>query len=401
VRTSETETSPAGLGRLLRLRLRFREPDLEHQFILSYRTSARLWVRVSLVVALSSVLGFAIIDHLLLVGPRLAKPDIWRFGLQLPLVLIMLVLTAPRLYLRWYQPAIQLAAPLFGAGTVLMAVEATPAQLPLVAARLLLAAFYFYFMIGLTFGAAVRTNLLLIAAYATAALLGLIAPTVATYSLFVLFSANLIGGAGCYALEYANRVAFLERRRLAEVAMHDGLTGLLNRAALEDQGKNLWQHAQVARLPVSVLLIDIDHFKAYNDRYGHQAGDRCLKAVAAAISGAVRRRPLDMVARYGGEEIIAILVGGDRSEAAAAAARVLKAVADLGIAHAGSATRPYLTVSIGVATVDPGGRYSHDHAVRRADIALYLIKGRGRDGWSFHEEADEIPEPAEFLKTAS
>ena len=225
MRTSETETSPAGLGRLLRLRLRFRDPELERQFILTYRTSARLWVRVSLVVALSSVLGFAIIDHLLLVGPRLAKPDIWRFGLQLPLVLIMLVLTAPRLYLRWYQPAIQMAAPLFGVGTVLMAVEATPAQLPLVAARLLLAAFYFYFMIGLTFGAAVRTNLLLIAAYASAALLGLIAPTVATYSLFVLFSANLIGGAGCYALEYANRVAFLERRRLAEVAMHDGLTG--------------------------------------------------------------------------------------------------------------------------------------------------------------------------------
>lgn len=398
-RTSETETSPAGLG--LGRRLRFREPGLERQFIHSYRTSARLWVRVSLVVALSSVLGFAIIDHLLLVGPRLAKPDIWRFGLQLPLVLIMLLLTAPRLYLRWYQPAIQLAAPLFGVGTVLMAVEATPAQLPLVAARLLLAAFYFYFMIGLTFGAAVRTNLLLIAAYASAALLGLIAPTVATYSLFVLFSANLIGGAGCYALEYANRVAFLERRRLAEVAMHDGLTGLLNRAALEDQAKSLWQHAQVARLPVSVLLIDIDHFKAYNDRYGHQAGDRCLKQVATAISNAVRRRPLDMVARYGGEEIIAILVGGDRGEAAAAAARVLKSVADLGIAHAGSATRPHLTVSIGVATVDPGGRYSHEHAVRRADIALYLIKGRGRDGWCCHEDADELPEPAELLKTAS
>ncbi len=401
MRTSETETSPAGARRLLRLRLRFREPQLEHQFIQSYRTTARLWVRVSLVVALSSVLGFAIIDHLLLVGPRLAKPDIWRFGLQLPLVLIMLVLTAPRLYLRWYQPAIQVAAPLFGVGTVLMAVEATPAQLPLVAARLLLAAFYFYFMIGLTFGAAVRTNVLLIGAYATAALLGLIAPTVATYSLFVLFSANLIGGAGCYALEYANRVAFLERQRLAEVAMRDGLTGLLNRAALEEQAQNLWQHALVGRLPVSVLLIDIDHFKAYNDRYGHQAGDRCLKDVATAISGAARRRPLDMVARYGGEEIIAILVGGDRGEAAAAAARVQAAVAALNIAHAGSATRPYLTVSIGVATVDPGGRYSHDHVVRRADIALYMAKGRGRDGWSFHEAADESPEIAEFLKTAS
>lgn len=384
------------------LRLRFREPQLERQFIQAYRAAARPWVRMSLIVALFSVLGFAIIDHLLLVGSHLAKADVWRFGLQLPLVLIMLVLTAPRLYLRWYQPAVQLAAPLFGVGTVLMAVEATPAQLPLVAARLVLAAFYFYFMIGLSFGAALRTNLILMGAYATAALMGLIVPTVAIYSLFVLFSANLIGAAGCYALEHANRVAFLERLRLAEVAMHDGLTGLLNRAALEEQAKSLWQHARLARLPVAVLLIDIDHFKAYNDRYGHQAGDRCLKGVAAAISAAVLRRPLDMVARYGGEEIIAILVGGDRSEAAAAAARVLRAVADLGIDHAGAPTRAHLTVSVGVACVEPGGDYSHETAVRCADLALYASKGRGRDDWSFHDAAAPIPEvPPELLKAAS
>jgi len=389
-----------------RLQLRFPERELEHQFLLSYRAAARPWIRVSLVVALSTVLGFTVIDHWLLVGARLARPDIWRFGLQLPLVLIMMVLTAPRLYLRWYQPAIQAAAPLFGVGTVLMAVEATPAQLPLVAARLLLAAFYFYFMLGLSFSAALRTNLLLIAAYATAALLGAIATPVAIYSLFVLLCANLIGGAGCYALEYANRVAFLERRRLAEVATHDGLTGLLNRAALEEQARSLWQHAQVARLPVSVMLIDIDHFKAYNDRYGHQAGDRCLREVAAAIRAAVRRRPLDVVARYGGEEIIAILVGGDRAAAASAAGSVLQAVADLKIAHSASTTRPCVTVSVGVTTVEPGGEYSYEHAVHEADIALYAVKERGRDGWSFNEpapaDAGDLPRgDGGLLKTAS
>jgi diguanylate cyclase (GGDEF)-like protein len=403
LQTPQSDTAPAGERRSDGVRLRFLDPELERQFLLSHRASARLWVRVSLVVALSTVLGFAIIDHVLLVGPRLAQPDIWRFGLQLPLVIIMLVLTTPRWYQRWYQPAIQIAAPLFGAGTVLMAVEATPAQLPLVAARLLLAAFYFYFMLGLTFGAAVRTNLMLIAAYAGAALVGAIAPNVAIYSLFVRFCANLIGGAGSYALEHANRVAFLERRRLAEVALHDGLTGLLNRAALEQQARALWQHAHLARLPVSVLLIDIDHFKAYNDHYGHQAGDECLKRVAAAIRGAVQRRPLDMVARYGGEEIIAILVGGDRAHAASVAAAVLKAVADLGIAHGASTTRPHVTVSVGVTTVDPGGDYSHDHAVRNADLALYTIKARGRDGWSFHEPLEpQLPDhPHELLKTAS
>jgi diguanylate cyclase (GGDEF)-like protein len=390
---------PTGARRLL---LRFPDPELELQFRLSYRAAARLWVRMSLIVALSTVLGFAIIDHWLLVGPRLARPDVWRFGLQLPLVLIMMVLTSPRLYQRWYQGAIQAAAPLFGVGTVLMAVEATPAQLPLVAARLLLAAFFFYFMLGLSFNAALRSNLLLICAYATAAFAGAIDPVVATYSLFVLFCANLIGGAGSYALEYANRVAFLERRRLAEVATHDGLTGLFNRAALEEQARSLWQHARVARLPVSVMLIDIDHFKAYNDRYGHQAGDRCLRAVATAIRAAARLRPLDVVARYGGEEIIAILVGGDRNDAARAAEGVLKAVADLGIEHAASLTRPQLTVSVGVASVDPGGDYSHEHAVRLADIALYASKAQGRDGWSFYDAATEDDGAGEdLLKNAS
>jgi len=388
-----------------RLHLRFPEPELEHQFLLSYRTAARPWIRMSLVVALSTVLGFTVIDHWLLVGPRLAPPDIWRFGLQLPLVLIMMVLTAPRLYLRWYQVSVQAAAPLFGVGTVLMAVEATPAQVPVIAARLLLVAFFVYFMLGLSFSAALRTNLLLIAAYAAAALLGAIATPVAIYSLWVLLCANLIGGAGCYALEYANRVAFLERQRLVEVATHDGLTGLLNRAALEEQARSLWQQAQVARLPVSVMLIDIDHFKAYNDRYGHQAGDRCLREVAAAIRAAVRRRPLDVVARYGGEEIIAILVGGDRAAATSAAGSVLQAVADLKIAHSGSTTRPCVTVSVGLTTVEPGGEYSHEHAVREADIALYAVKERGRDGWSFHErppaDAGDLPRDGGLLKTAS
>jgi len=176
---------------------------------------------------------------------------------------------------------------------------------------------------------------------------------VAIYSLFVLLCANLIGGAGCYALEYANRVAFLERRRLAEVATHDGLTGLVNRAALEEQAPSLWQQAQAARLPVSVMLIDIDHFKAYNDRYGHQAGDRCLCEVTAAIRHAVRPAAARCRGALRRGEIIAILVGADRAAAAGAAEGVLQAVADLKITHSGSTTRGCVTVSVGVTTVEP------------------------------------------------
>jgi diguanylate cyclase (GGDEF)-like protein len=369
------------------LQLKFADGALERQFLHSYRTLARPWVRMSLVVALSTVLGFAVIDHWLLVGPRLARPDVWRFGLQLPLVLIMLVLTGPRLYLRWYQPAVQVAAPLFGVGTVLMAVEAAPPQVPLVAARLLLAAFYFYFMLGLTFRAALRTNLLLVAAYTVAALIGAVAPTVAVYSLFVLFCANLIGGAGCYALEYANRVAFLEHRRLAQVANHDGLTGVLNRAALEEQVVHLWRQAALDRMPVSLALIDIDHFKAYNDHYGHQAGDRCLQQVAAAIEAAARRSPLDLVARYGGEEFIVVLCGAGRSDAVSAATALQHAVVELAITHLASTTHSHVTVSVGLTTVEPGDVYAHEHAVRQADLALYRAKERGRNCWAFHTDS--------------
>jgi diguanylate cyclase (GGDEF)-like protein len=379
---------------LAQLQLKFADGELEREFLHSYRTTARPWVRMSLLVALSTVLGFAVIDHWLLVGPRLVRPDVWRFGLQLPLVLITLVLTDPRLYLRWYQPAVQVAAPLFGVGTVLMAIEATPAQVPLVAARLVLAAFYFYFMLGFTFRAAVRANLLLMAAYTVAALIGAVAPTVAIYSLFVLLCANVIGGAGCYALEYANRVAFIEHRRLAQVASHDGLTGVLNRAALEEQVVQLWRHAAAERMPVSLLLIDIDHFKAYNDRYGHQAGDRCLQQVATAIQAAARRRGLDLVARYGGEEFIVVFAGADRSEAVSTAAALKHAVTELAIVHDASTTQPHVTVSIGVTTLEPGDVYSHEHAVRQADLALYRAKERGRDGWAFHGELDTGAAPA-------
>src|SRR6185436_5806153 len=162
---------------------------------------------------------------------------------------------------RWYQVCIQIAAPLFGLGTVIMATQASPEQLPLISARLVLAAFFFYFMLTLTLAAALRTNGILMGAYAIAAIVGAVAPHVATYQLWTLFCANLIGAAGCYALERANRIAFLERRRLAHVALHDGLTGLLNRAALEGQVRKLYNQAARDRTAVSVVLIDIDHFK--------------------------------------------------------------------------------------------------------------------------------------------
>jgi diguanylate cyclase (GGDEF)-like protein len=383
------------------MRLRFPK-ELEAEYRYSRRDTDRRWSRMSLCVALSTVLGFAVIDHWVLPGPRIGHSDLVRFGLQLPMVLTMLVLTSERYFDRWYQPCIQLAAPLFGLGTVIMATQASPEQLPLISARLLLAAFFFYFMLSLSLAAALRTNAILLGAYAVVGVIGAVAPHIATYQLWTLFCANLIGACGCYALERANRMAFLDRRRLADVAMHDGLTGLLNRAALEDQVRKLWQQAARDKLAVSVVLIDIDHFKAFNDRYGHQAGDQCLRDVSVAVRRAARRRPLDLVARYGGEELIAVLFGADRSHAETVARAVLDSVRDLRIPHVASLTRPYVTASVGAATLGPGSDYSHDLAVQMADRALYSAKECGRDGWSYFEtSATHAAQPDPLFKTAS
>ena len=178
---------------------------------------------------------------------------------------------------------------MFGIGTVIMAAfSPRGTRCRWSAGALLLASFFFYFMIGLRLREAMRANLIVFGALVVAFAVGTMPTATATYLMFTLFCANIIGFAGSYALEHANRTAFLEHRQLTEVATHDGLTTLLNRAAFEDQIRRVWQQAQRDRQTVAVIMIDIDYFKAYNDRYGHVAGDDCLRRVCerAARRGA-------------------------------------------------------------------------------------------------------------------
>jgi diguanylate cyclase (GGDEF)-like protein len=126
-------------------------------------------------------------------------------------------------------------------------------------------------------------------------------------------------------------------------------------------------------------MIDIDCFKAYNDRYGHVAGDDCLRRVSSALRDAARRRPLDFVARYGGEELVAVLYGADKAYAESIARGLLSAVRELRIPHVNSQAQPYVTVSVGLVSVDAYRMASHDAAVALADDALYAAKHQGRD----------------------
>ncbi len=358
--------------------LRFDEP-LETEFRAEHRYRLRTWNRIAIMLSACTVVGFAILDHFVLDAEHSRISNMVRFGMHVPAVILMLIFTSKRFYERWYGVGIGFVAPMFGIGTVIMAAFSPPNEVPLVGGRLLLASFFFYFMIGLRFREAARANLIVFAALAVAVFALDIQTATAIYLMALLFTANIIGVAGSYALEHANRTAFLEHRQLTEVATHDGLTTLLNRAAFEDQIRRVWQQAQRDRQTVAVIMIDIDYFKAYNDRYGHIAGDDCLRRVSSALRDAARRRPLDFVARYGGEELVAVLYGADKSYGESISRSLLTAVRELRIPHVNSQTQPYVTVSVGVVSVDAYRVTTHDAAVALADEALYAAKHQGRD----------------------
>ena len=124
----------------------------------------------------------------------------------------------------------------------------------------------------------------------------------------MLGAAAVIGGISTYNLEHALRTNFLETRLLNELAERDGLTGLYNRRIFDDYIGRVWRQSRREDVALEIIFIDIDYFKIYNDLYGHQAGDDCLKKVATSIARCAKR-PFDFLARYGGEEFVLVLYG--------------------------------------------------------------------------------------------
>jgi len=171
--------------------------------------------------------------------------------------------------------------------------------------------------------------------------------------------------------------------RLQQLSRSDVLTGVANRRHFHDHLRQVWQRAAHDQTPVSVLMLDVDHFKAYNDRHGHPAGDACLRQVAQAMAQSLRQ-PVDFIARYGGEEFVAILPGADAQVALQVAERVRQGVQACAIEHQGSPSAPVVTASIGVATAVPGSAsglpgQSADKLVACADRALYDAKRATRN----------------------
>jgi diguanylate cyclase (GGDEF)-like protein len=169
----------------------------------------------------------------------------------------------------------------------------------------------------------------------------------------------------------------LANQELHRVSMTDGLTGIANRRLFDELLVREWRRCARIQKPLSIVMIDVDYFKKFNDRYGHQAGDESLKAVANVIASAVKRGS-DLAARYGGEEFVLILGEMDEKSARNVANSILQQVAALKVLNDES-PHQYVTVSCGISTVLPSEDKPVEKLVKSADNALYLAKKRGRN----------------------
>lgn len=180
-------------------------------------------------------------------------------------------------------------------------------------------------------------------------------------------------------LEHANRALLADNQRLKDVASTDGLLGIANRSSFDDRLQAEWRRARRDGVPLSLLMIDVDHFKRFNDTYGHPAGDRCLQVIANGIATLVHR-PGDFFARYGGEELVVLLPNTDLIGAGSFGERICEHVRSLEIARFIPQAVEAVTVSIGASGGLPDEvATSGGELLRQADEALYRAKAEGRN----------------------
>lgn len=356
-------------------RLRF-DSALESEFRKDYRARILPQVRRNLWLAMAFVVGFAWLTHGILDRQSNAVMDMIRLALFAPLLVLGQVVAYSSRLARFFPVICQVGAALFGMGVAVLAVIAAQNGASLISSAVVVT-IYIYLMLGMMFYEALAVGLLIFLGYLVAAAIGDVPPALMRTDSGILVIGNVIGAMVCYSLERANRTNFLESRLLIETASRDGLSGIYNRRYFDDHLAQAWAKASREPVALALLLIDIDHFKAYNDHYGHQAGDDCLKRVARCLERCARR-PLDIAARYGGEEFAVILFDTHPDHVRELAQRIRSEIAALAITHCASPSRR-LTVSIGAACVDPAPTRSPLGLVQLADEALYGAKARGRD----------------------
>jgi len=360
------------------LRLRFAGRALETDFRHYHQQQFLSRMRRSVAVALVLFVLFAVLDAASL--PPGVREGV--LGLRLGVIVPALALTwmasqVPRVH-RYLQWVVGAAALVCGLGIVGIIWVARAHAFALPYEGIILGTFFSYFLTGLRCVPAAVCGWLTFVAYVAMELYMGLPGEVLLYNAFFLGTANVIGCFGSHFLEQAMRQNFVAVLQLQQRADRDFITGLLNRRAFSHRAQRIWRHAVRERQHLAVAMMDVDHFKHYNDHYGHAAGDESLRTVAQIIAQHARR-PLDVCARYGGEEFIVVWYGVDACQAQVLAEKVRAAVMHRALPHAASPTSSCVSISIGLASLLPERDCGLEEALRQADMALYQAKAQGRD----------------------
>jgi diguanylate cyclase (GGDEF)-like protein len=349
------------------------EKDFQAFHLDRVRSRVRFFQLATCLLSLAVAIHLVVLDGLPVRGVLVG----W-LGVAIPVSVFLLWASWSPFYERLYLPAARIALPLLG---IISAVG--------IASRILVGhpdPFYFltsysialFFLGGQMFREALIANALMILAHGAAlALVGEPVESV-VYYVSVLTITAAVGAFVYRGVERQLRTSFLERGLMGEMAARDGLTGLKNRGAFDDHFPRMWQQGLRDRRSLALLLIDVDHFKAYNDRYGHQGGDEALRRVAQVVQG-FARRPLDMAARYGGEEFVLALFDMSGEFVQELAEELRQSILALQIPHEDSPTAPFVTASVGISVVRPKVGRTPEGAVQLADESLYSAKRSGRN----------------------
>ncbi len=306
--------------------------------------------------------------------------------LILPISLAMAWLAWSPGHLRIYLRVATFLAPILGASVAIAAAQAVSRGAAEEMASLMLLLIATFFFVGLLFRAALIAGMAILVGFATAAGIANVSPPLLLKCVLFLAIGTSLGIAICRDVERSYRKRFLEQSLINELVDRDGLTGLKNRRAFDEHLLRVWQQCLRGEKDVAFLLIDIDFFKAYNDRYGHQAGDQALRKVANVIKE-FARRPLDIAARYGGEEFVIILYDLAPTAVRSIAEQIRQSVENLQIENLDSEGTKVITVSIGAAVVRPAIGRTPKGALQLADEALYQAKLAGRNNCIFEGQA--------------
>ena len=357
-------------------RLSFADPLLEGQFRQHFAAASYPKARPLMIV---TAVGVFLITAIGLAARNIsAVTATFGLGVMLPLLMGTLMLSYRPERQDWYQRLLASSALCIGLIVTSITLRASLQGSPYFFGAQVAWIFLVWLILGLLFRYAALTTTVISAVYAWGLFHWNINASEVLFEVLMLGSVNVVGGLCCFQLESTVRDSFADAKKLAEQAERDGLTGLYNHRTYKEKIERIWRQSQREQIPFTILMIDIDHFKNYNDKYGHQAGDDALKKVTRVIAQGAQR-PLDFAARVGGEEFALVLYGPSGEYGRDLPEQLRQQVEQLGIVHAHSSAASHLTISIGVAIVTPGPERSLKGVIQMADEALIQAKEEGRN----------------------